>query len=88
MEEGTATVHGTAFGFLFFGWSHQHLFFRGSSGASEVIVPSGDSVDAKRCPGCDLVVLDNQSHTQKRMNARARKLGKFLARKGKRSRSD
>lgn len=83
MEKGVATVEGTFLGFLFVGLSLQHLFFKGPSGKKN-IVPSDDSIDAMRCAGCGLVILEGTTHTQQRMNERARKLGRLFAKKKKR----
>ena len=76
MESGYSKVHGTVGGFLMFGFSHQHLWFKGK-GDKEMIVPSNDEVDAFRCKDCDVTVLKGESHTTQRyMN-----LGKSLGEK-------
>ena len=57
MEEGSATVQGTVIGFLLFGLSHQHLWFRNQDGEKRKIVASNEVVSAFQCCDCGLIVL-------------------------------
>jgi predicted RNA-binding Zn-ribbon protein involved in translation (DUF1610 family) len=60
MIPGTASVHGTFWGFLLFGLSHQHLWFRSGSlksGEEKIIVGSGDERAAHSCPACGAVSI-------------------------------
>jgi hypothetical protein len=58
LEQGRATVHGTFWGFLLVGFSYQHCWFEPASGAGEqVVVPSGGSRRACRCPRCGFVAI-------------------------------
>lgn len=68
LQRGTATVSGTVLGFLLVGFSHQHLFFKPSTGPrgkpvslgadpGRVILPSGGQAAAARCAACGVTVI-------------------------------
>lgn len=63
MESGTSIVEGTFTGFLFVGFSYQHLFFKKSKGKKEMIVPSNKTVDAYRCGECGITTLKDTEDT-------------------------
>jgi hypothetical protein len=56
---GLVTVHGTLLGFLWYGWSYQHCFWRSDQEpTNEVkIVGSNCFVQAFRCDACELTVV-------------------------------
>jgi len=56
MVEGELEVRGTAPGFLLFGLSWQHLWWRHSTGRQKLI-PSGARSPAVRCLDCGLVAF-------------------------------
>ena len=75
MEEGSATVQGTVIGFLLFGLSHQHLWFRNQDGKKRKIVASNEVVSAFQCCDCGLIVLKDITQLEEE----AAKFGKKLA---------
>ena len=60
MQAGTGYVWGTVLGFLAFGFSHQHFWFRAGD-QKEVIIASNGERDGHRCTRCGAVaVVGNQ----------------------------
>lgn len=58
MVPGTALVRGTLLGFLAFGFSHQHLWFRQlDGGRNEKIIPSSSQRAGHRCTQCRAVII-------------------------------
>lgn len=58
MVEGEAFVRGTILGFLFYGFSRQHLWFRPDhESAKTVIIESGTSRAGHQCPSCGAVSI-------------------------------
>jgi hypothetical protein len=58
MTSGRVSVQGTVLGFLFFGVSHQQLWWSGTTRSDrEKILGSGCSTTAHRCEGCKTVVI-------------------------------
>jgi hypothetical protein len=55
LEKGLVSVHGTFWGFMLVGMSHQHCWFEPDGGAEAVVVPSGRARRGWRCPGCGFV---------------------------------
>ena len=58
MVEGQALVRGTFLGFLVFGLSRQHLWFRRDDRSTkEVVIESGDSRAGHQCPKCGSISI-------------------------------
>jgi len=58
MHAGVAEVRGTFWGFVFYGWSHQHLWFQPVGGDKRMkIVGSGEASAAHRCEACGAVAI-------------------------------
>jgi hypothetical protein len=55
MTPGSATIHGTLVGFLFFGMSSQHLYFQDEQGETRIMRSNG--APAYRCRECGTVVI-------------------------------
>jgi predicted RNA-binding Zn-ribbon protein involved in translation (DUF1610 family) len=56
--EGTVSVRGTLLGFLAFGFSHQHLWFRPCDGSGdEVIIRSAGQRAGHQCTQCGALVI-------------------------------
>jgi hypothetical protein len=65
MRVGTATIRGTLLGFMFYGFSHQHLWFKPADGsrAEGKVLGSGQSTRAFHCERCRLTVIrDRDGH--------------------------
>ena len=76
MESGTSTVEGTFTGFLFVGFSYQHLFFKKKKGKKEMIVPSNATVAAFRCEECGITILKDQTQMEDMFSKAGRSLGR------------
>ena len=58
MIPGVGYVRGTFFGFIFFGLSHQHFWFRRKGGRKpETVIRSGDQRAGHQCPYCGTVAV-------------------------------
>ena len=57
MVHGVAEVHGTALGFLVFGWSRQQLWFKAAHRKNIEVLHSGGSSAAWRCDACDITAI-------------------------------
>ncbi len=59
MTEGNARVKGTPLGFLFFGFSWQHLWFEplDRTQRRRKVIESGKARRAHECPGCGAVLI-------------------------------
>lgn len=56
LRPGQVSVHGTCWGFLLIGFSHQNCWFKPAvGGAEELVIPSGGAKDGWRCLGCGFV---------------------------------
>jgi hypothetical protein len=66
MASGNVQVHGTALGFLLFGWSHQHLWWYADDSRREILIKSGGGTLAFRCRDCGSVVLPSQRVLEER----------------------
>jgi len=56
MVAGVAFIHGTFRGFLFFGFSHQHLWF-GSQGDEAIALRNGETRAARYWARCGLTTI-------------------------------
>jgi len=68
LQPGLASVHGTFWGFLLVGFSHQNCWFEPDGGGAEVVViPSGGAKDGWRCQGCGFVgIAGGEARQEKR----------------------
>jgi hypothetical protein len=59
MVPGRASVEGTFFGFLFYGFSFKHLWFKrlGQHAKKEIIVKNGCHSAGHQCPWCGAVAI-------------------------------
>ena len=64
MTKGIAEVHGTALGFLIFGLSRQHLWFKNSVRKKEKVIESGGYRTAWRCDSCKCTVIQHEAETE------------------------
>lgn len=67
MVQGVVKVKGTVPGFIFFGWSWQHLWWsdNAESRASRVrLIGTGGQRPAYRCPACRLVAFKPRVEAQ------------------------
>jgi rubredoxin len=56
LQPGLVSVHGTFWGFLLVGLSHQHCWFEPTGdGIEGVVIPSGGAKNGWRCQGCGFV---------------------------------
>ena len=55
MTSGCATIHGTFWGFLFFGMSWQHLWFANEQGETRIM--KSNNAPAERCSTCGTIVI-------------------------------
>lgn len=55
LEQGRVAIQGTFWGWLFFGASYQHLWFRPDRGDERKVLHSGDSCVGWRCGVCGFV---------------------------------
>ena len=59
MTVGKVSVEGTAAGFMVFGLSHQHCYFKPDDGGEKVMtIYTGDERPGFRCSCCGLVVIE------------------------------
>ena len=66
MVPGTAVVRGTTLGFLLFGFSEQHLWFRKvSGGRDEKIVPSSGERAGYQCTECRAVIIQGDEEPRR-----------------------
>jgi hypothetical protein len=56
MVAGSVFIRGTFWGFLFYGFSHQHLWFS-SKGDETIAMRSGDTRAAWRCTRCGTMAV-------------------------------
>ena len=56
MVAGSASIRGTFLGFLFFGFSHQHLWFSSKEGKT-IAMRSGDTRSAWQCLRCGVTTV-------------------------------
>jgi hypothetical protein len=56
MTDGTALVRGTAWGFAFFGFSQQHLWFRVGD-SKNVVIESGEERPGNHCARCGATAI-------------------------------
>ena len=54
-EPGSVSVHGTLLGFLFYGLSLQHCWFKGRDDKEQVVLGSRGSRLGFRCKACGFV---------------------------------
>ena len=59
VHAGHVVIHGTFWGFIWVGWSLQHLWFRPRDGKEHRLIYSGDSRRAWQCPACGMVLIPN-----------------------------
>jgi hypothetical protein len=64
MIKGIAEVHGTALGFMTFGSSRQHLWFKNPMRNREKVIESGGYRTAWRCDTCKCTVIDKEAETE------------------------
>ena len=62
MTEGRASVEGTILGFIMFGLSSQHLWFKHGKSMKKIIQSSGRK-PGFICPKCGTVVIPNDNRT-------------------------
>ena len=64
MIQGVAEVHGTALGFLVFGISRQHLWFKTPKKTNIKIIESGGSRTAWHCEGCNSTLISQSDEKE------------------------
>ena len=63
-ERGRAEIHGTTFGIIFFGFSHQPLFYHPENDKKEEqILQPGYTYCVLRCTDCKAIVIPNREST-------------------------
>ena len=64
MIQGVAEVHGTALGFLAFGMSLQHLWFKTPNKKNIKIIESGGFRSAWRCETCNSILISQSDEKE------------------------
>ncbi len=63
LEKGKASIDGTTFGFIFYGFSHKNLYFKSESGKETMILGNSETTPALRCENCGIVILHKEFYT-------------------------
>jgi len=57
MEAGTFRLSGSLLGFIVFGLSMKHLYFKSKNGERRVVLGNSNTTYGYVCPTCDLCIL-------------------------------
>lgn len=79
MQSGTAEIRGTFLGFLFYGFSRQHLWFwKGGKERKKRILESCTESSALQCVSCGAVALPAEKSLRERVEGAARQISTFV----------
>jgi hypothetical protein len=79
MFAGKGEVSGTVMGFLFWGFSSQHFWFRSDTrGVKKKIISSSDESPAHMCERCGAVALPPPRSFSEKLNGAARRVTHYI----------